>query len=309
FARVAAGLVTPASGEVTIDGRAVRTGSVRQARQAGVELVHQSFALPPSFTVAEAMEFGASGHSGLFGRSALERRWKAHLDSVDVKVEPRKRIRDLPVETQQGVEIARALVTDARVLILDEPTAVLSPSGIETLFERVRRLKARGVTVILILHKIREVLAVADTVTVLRAGRLVEGPIPCAGVEPSGLAEMIIGNAAANILSGGIGNDTLNGGAGKDTLNGGAGNDVYHLYADTTDVIIDASGVDAITSTISRSLAGYASIENLTLLGTAAINGTGNALNNVIIGNAAANVLSGGAGKDTLNGGAGNDTY
>lgn len=201
FARVAAGLVTPATGAVTIDGHAVRTGSVREARQAGVELVHQSFALPPSFTVAEAMEFGASGHSGLFGRSALERRWKAHLDSVDVKVEPRKRIRDLPVETQQGVEIARALVTEARVLILDEPTAVLSPSGIETLFERVRRLKARGVTVILILHKIREVLAVADTVTVLRAGRLVEGPLPCAGVEPSGLAEMIIGNAAAKSLA------------------------------------------------------------------------------------------------------------
>ena len=88
---------------------------------------------------------------------------------MNVDVDPRRRIRDLPVETQQGVEIARALVTDASVLILDEPTAVLSPSGIEKLFERVRRLKARGVTVILILHKIREVLAVADTVTVLRA--------------------------------------------------------------------------------------------------------------------------------------------
>ncbi|MGO4841202.1 calcium-binding protein, partial [Rhizobiaceae sp. 2RAB30] len=115
-----------------------------------------------------------------------------------------------------------------------------------------------------------------------------------------------------------IGNDTLIGGAGKDTLNGGAGNDIYHLYAETTDVIIDASGIDTITSTISRSLAGYATIENLTLGGTAAINGAGNGLNNVLVGNAAANVLSGGvgndilnggAGKDTLNGGAGNDTY
>lgn len=201
FARVAAGLVTPASGEVTIDGRAVRTGSVKQARRAGVELVHQSFALPPSFTVAEAMEFGSAGRGALFGRGALERRWRAHLDSVDVKVDPHRRIRDLPVETQQGVEIARALVTDARVLILDEPTAVLSPAGIETLFERVRRLKARGVTVILILHKIREVLAVADTVTVLRAGRLVEGPVSCAGVEASGLAEMIIGSTTAKVLA------------------------------------------------------------------------------------------------------------
>src|SRR4029078_7649699 len=89
----------------------------------------------------------------------------------------RDRVRDLPVESQQGVEIARALVTEAKVLILDEPTAVLSPAGIASLFARLRGLKASGVTIVLILHKIREVLGIADTVTVLRGGRRGEGPV------------------------------------------------------------------------------------------------------------------------------------
>ncbi len=196
FARVAAGLIRPDAGEVIVAGNAVRTGNVNDVRQAGVELVHQSFALPPSFTVAEAMEFGASGSGFLYSRRKLEQRWQAHLESLDVKVDDRARVRDLPVEIQQSVEIARALVADAKILILDEPTAVLSPSGIANLFERIEKLKQRGVTIILILHKIREVLSVADTVTVLRGGMRVEGPIDCAGINAGQLAELIIGSAA-----------------------------------------------------------------------------------------------------------------
>jgi general nucleoside transport system ATP-binding protein len=200
FARVAAGIVRPDKGEVRIGGEAVPTGHVRASRMAGVELVHQSFALPPSFTIAEAMEFGAGGSGGIFTRRQLAERWKGHLDGLNIKADPGEQIRNLPIETQQGVEIARALVTDAKVLILDEPTAVLSPAGAEILFERVRQLKARGITVILILHKIREVLAVADTVTVLRGGRHVAGPLSCRDVEASSLAEMIIGSSTATEL-------------------------------------------------------------------------------------------------------------
>lgn len=202
FARVLAGLVRPASGELKIDGRPVVGGNVKDARRLGVELVHQSFALPPSFTVAEAMQFGAHG-GGLFSKAKLEKRWQPHLDTLDVKVKASQRIRDLAVETQQGVEIARALVSEAKLLILDEPTAVLSPEGADKLFERVRRLKERGVTVILILHKIREVLAVADTVTVLRGGKLVDGSLPCEGINADKLAELIIGSAAAKNLNAG----------------------------------------------------------------------------------------------------------
>ena len=185
FARVAAGLVRPGVGSLSIHGRELRFGRVAEARAAGVELVHQSFALPPSFTVAEAIEFGAGGGIGLFTRRRLHRRWSAHLRALDLDVDPRRRIRDLPIETQQGVEIARALVTEARVLILDEPTAVLPPPGIEALFRRLRGLKARGVTMILILHKLREVFAVADTVSVLRGGRLVAGPIARERLKPT----------------------------------------------------------------------------------------------------------------------------
>ncbi|MGG6898247.1 MULTISPECIES: ABC transporter ATP-binding protein [Rhizobium] len=195
FARVASGLVQPTTGRVEIGGQAIRTGHVRDSREAGVELVHQSFALPPSFTVAEVMEFGAPGHGGFYSRKALAEKWRPHLQSLDIQVDLSRRIRDLPVETQQSIEIARALVTDAKVLILDEPTAVLSPAGIDMLFARVQRLKDRGVTVILILHKIREVLGIADTISVLRGGRRVEGPVPKADLSAERLTALIVGDA------------------------------------------------------------------------------------------------------------------
>ena len=197
FARVAAGLVRPDAGTLSIDGRTLRLGRVAGARAAGVELVHQSFALPPSFTVAEALEFSAGPGLGLYSRRQILRRCRERLETLDLDVDPRRRIRDLPVEVQQGVEIARALVTDARLLILDEPTAVLPPAGIEALFKRIRGLKRHGVTVILILHKIREVLAVADTVSVLRGGRLVAGPVPRDGADEKSIAGMIVGRDTA----------------------------------------------------------------------------------------------------------------
>ncbi|MBW8323045.1 MAG: calcium-binding protein [Rhizobium sp.] len=116
------------------------------------------------------------------------------------------------------------------------------------------------------------------------------------------------GNALANVITGNSGVNVLNGNAGLDTLIGGLGNDAYMLGAEN-DTVIDNGGNDLITSTISRSLAAHASIERLTLLGTANINGTGNALINIITGNSGVNVLDGGAGLDTLDGGLGNDVY
>ena len=105
FARVCAGIVRPDSGELRIAGQEVPTGSVNQARAAGVELVHQSFALPPSFTVAEAMEFGSKKPGGaVYSRRGLERRWAPHLESLGINVRLGERIRDLPIETQQAIE-------------------------------------------------------------------------------------------------------------------------------------------------------------------------------------------------------------
>ena len=201
FARVVAGIVKPVSGTLEIDGLDVAPGHVNRSRAAGVELVHQSFALPPSFTVAEAMEFGARGRGSIFSRRKLEARWTAHLENLGVQARLKDRIRDLPVESQQSVEIARALVANARLLILDEPTAVLSPSGVEALFERLKGLKASGVVILLVLHKIREVLAVADTVTVLRGGRLIEGPVAANTVDARELSAAIIGAEAEKTLT------------------------------------------------------------------------------------------------------------
>lgn len=120
--------------------------------------------------------------------------------------------------------------------------------------------------------------------------------------------DVLYGNSAANVLSGNNGNDVLYGRGGADTLNGGLGNDTFVL-ANENDTVIDSGGVDTITSTISRSLAGYASIERLTLSGTTNINGSGNGLANILTGNSGNNVLDGRAGLDTLIGGLGNDSY
>ncbi|MBU2485423.1 MAG: ATP-binding cassette domain-containing protein [Alphaproteobacteria bacterium] len=198
FARVAAGLVQPAEGSIAVFGQALAGGNVAEARGAGVELVHQSFALPPSFTVAEVLQF-VGPRPGLFTRQGIERYWQAWLDGLGLGLDAGARIRDLPIEMQQSAEIARAMVSDARLLILDEPTAVLSPEGTERLFTRVRELRGKGVTVMLVLHKIREVLAIADTVTVLRGGRLVAGPLEARDLTAESLAELIIGETAARL--------------------------------------------------------------------------------------------------------------
>jgi Ca2+-binding RTX toxin-like protein len=115
------------------------------------------------------------------------------------------------------------------------------------------------------------------------------------------------GGAGVDALNGGTGNDSLMGGNGTDALDGGAGNDIYVL-ADGNDTVTDASGTDTITSTVTRSLASFGTIENLTLMGTSGIDGTGNGLANTITGNAAANTLTGGSGNDILDGGLGSDT-
>ena len=193
FARVVAGLVRPDSGALSVNGRRLGLGSVTAARSAGIELVHQSFALPPSFTVAEAIEFGIGRGIGFFSRRKLLKLCKEHLELLGMDIDPCRRIRELSIEQQQAVEIARALASDAAILILDEPTAVLPPSGVDNLFDRVRKLKRNGVTIVLILHKTREVWAIADTITILRNGCLIAGPVPLDDTDPDRIGRMIMG--------------------------------------------------------------------------------------------------------------------
>ncbi|MCB8882819.1 ATP-binding cassette domain-containing protein [Acidisoma cellulosilytica] len=271
FARACAGLLAPSAGTIQIGGNPLRGGHVKDARAAGVELVHQSFALPPSFTIAEAMEFGLTGKRGaVFTRRGLQARWRGHLEALGVDAKPSTRIRDLPVETQQAVEIARALAGDARVLILDEPTAVLAPAAAEALFERLKRLRDSGVTVLIILHKIREVLAVADTVSVLRGGKLVAGPDDAASLTAARIATAIIGHSPAPA---GDSAETA------EDIGALVGTDLPHGHRHT---LTGPRSVAALTGVTTRPGADGQSLQNITLtvgageiLGIAGVEGNG----------------------------------
>lgn len=206
LAGVLAGLVTPDSGRVWIEGGRIPAGDVQAAKAAGVAMVHQHFSMPPSFTVAEALELTAwkPGTLSFYRKSGLEDRWRDEIAGVGA-VSVSARVRDLPIEARQALEIARALAGDVRVLVLDEPTALLTPAAIDELFGRLRKLRDDGVTVLLVLHKLAEVAAVADTVSVLRDGRLVLGPVATSEVTQGEISEAIVGAPSAGEGSGAVG--------------------------------------------------------------------------------------------------------
>jgi len=199
LARVLAGIIQPAAGRYWIGGEEIRQSSVQQARKLGLDIVHQRFTLPPNFTVAEALELvSARKYAGAFySFGALAAAWLREMRRAQIQVSPSAQIRDLPIETIQSLEILRALAGQAQVLILDEPTALLSPGGVERLFTRLKQLRDAGVTLLLILHKLREVMAIADTIAVLRAGRLVLPPTEIAAVSEQRLSDLIIGEGAS----------------------------------------------------------------------------------------------------------------
>ena len=207
LAKVLGGLQSPDTGEVRIAGRKLPPGDVRAARAAGIAMVHQHFSLPPSFTVAEALELTAARTAGrsLYRRPDLHSRWQREMAEIGGETVLSTRIRDLPVETRQSLEIVRALASEARILMLDEPTALLAPAATDALFERLQRLRDDGTTVLIVLHKLREVAAVADTVSVLRDGGLVLGPSRMSGVSQGELSDAIVGPASGTDLAIGAG--------------------------------------------------------------------------------------------------------
>ena len=166
---IASGLVRPDAGQVCVAGREVRLKSPLDALAAGIGMVHQHFTLVPAMTVAENL---ALGGSGMLRARALSEQVHDVARRTGFQLDPHARVESLPVSAQQRVEIAKALVRDAKVLVLDEPTAVLAPSEIEDLLRWLRAYADRGRAVVLITHKLHEALAVADDVTVLRRGRV-----------------------------------------------------------------------------------------------------------------------------------------
>src|SRR5436190_15498216 len=201
LSNILTGLYRPDDGEIFVDGRQVHFHAPRDALEAGISMVHQHFRLVEPFTVAENIVLGdhrGEGRTFRLRHRAIERRVGELSERYGLAVDPRARIWQLSLGEQQRVEILKALYREARVLILDEPTAVLTPQEADVLFETLRGMAAEGRTVIFISHKLHEVKAVADRVTVLRGGRSI-GTVSCAEATPRSLAALMVGRELASL--------------------------------------------------------------------------------------------------------------
>jgi simple sugar transport system ATP-binding protein len=187
------GLIKPDSGAICVDGREVSIGHPDDAIRLGIGMVHQHFKLVPSFTVAENIMLGMEpSTAGVLRRSEEIEQVRKLAEDFGLPVDPTVPVRDLPVGMQQRVEILKTLERRARILILDEPTAVLTPQESRELFKVVRRLAESGRTVIFITHKLLEVMDVADRVSVMRKGEMV-GVKRIADTDIADMARMMVG--------------------------------------------------------------------------------------------------------------------
>ena len=187
------GLYQPSEGEIFVKGQPVSMNSPRDAIALGIGMVHQHFQLVPVMTVAENIMLGSeSVKNGLLDTRAVARRITELSERYNLAVDPYAVIEDLPVGVRQRVEIVKALYRNVDILILDEPTAVLTPQEIDGLFEVMNLLKSQGHSIIFITHKLKEVLRVADRIAVLRDGKLVGQTTPHESTEAE-LAAMMVG--------------------------------------------------------------------------------------------------------------------
>lgn len=187
------GMQQPDAGEIRINGEAVRIGSPAEAIQRGIGMVHQHFMLVPSLTVAENVAIGLkAAHPPILNLNQVISRIEELSARFGLKVDPRAAVWQLSVGEQQRVEIIKALYREASVLILDEPTAVLTPQEVEELFKTLRRLCASGYALVFISHKLNEVLNISQRITVLRDGRVV-GALPTPEANREGLVKLMVG--------------------------------------------------------------------------------------------------------------------
>jgi general nucleoside transport system ATP-binding protein len=164
------GLYHPDEGEIRVNGQPVRFDSARDAVLAGLAMVHQHFMLIPRFTVTENVILGSEGAGIVLDREAAGKRVAELADQYGFDVDPDAVVGVLPVGMQQRVEILRALYQGGKTLILDEPTALLTPQEVDELYGVLTRLRQSGDTIIFITHKLREVAAISDRVTVIHRG-------------------------------------------------------------------------------------------------------------------------------------------
>jgi simple sugar transport system ATP-binding protein len=186
------GLLQPDSGEILVDEKLVKILEPADAIKYGIGMVHQHFMLIPVFTVAENIALGREKSKfGIMSFAEIKTKIKKLSDEFKFDIDPDAIIEDLPVGVQQRIEIIKALMYDAKVLILDEPTAVLTPQETDELLNVMKILKSRGTSIIFITHKLREVRAVADKITIIRLGKVVGTQLPSASQEE--LANLMVG--------------------------------------------------------------------------------------------------------------------
>ncbi|HEY8238267.1 MAG TPA: ABC transporter ATP-binding protein [Candidatus Limnocylindrales bacterium] len=192
---ILAGLYSPDEGEIEVHGQPVSFRSPRDAIASGIGMVHQHFALVPSMTVTENVILGLDRPRFRLGLARFDDEIRKIAESVGLHVDPRARIWQLSVGEQQRVEILKLLYRGARILILDEPTAVLAPQEIDELFATLRSMTKAGRSVVFISHKLGEVLAIADRITVMRRGKVTAADVPAAGATKEELARLMVGRA------------------------------------------------------------------------------------------------------------------
>jgi simple sugar transport system ATP-binding protein len=186
------GLLQPDSGEILVDDQTVKIYEPSDAIKHGIGMVHQHFMLIPVFTVAENIALGREKSKfGIMSLAEIKTKIKKLSDEFKFDINPDAIIEDLPVGVQQRVEIVKALMYDAKVLILDEPTAVLTPQETDELLNVMKVLKSKGTSIIFITHKLREVKEVADKITIIRLGKVVGTQLPTATQEE--LANLMVG--------------------------------------------------------------------------------------------------------------------
>lgn len=191
--KVLFGIEKPDGGEILLNGRPVQITNPTVALSFGIGMVHQHFMLVPSLTVAENLVLGSEPKKGIVLDYAVAIRDTEKIaKEYNLPVDPRAKVKDLPVGMKQRVEILKALYRGAKLLILDEPTAVLAPQETDELFRQLKHLRDQGHTIIFISHKLREIKEICDRITIMRAGRSV-GVYDVSSITAEEISRLMVG--------------------------------------------------------------------------------------------------------------------